>query len=162
MPQAAARRVLGPPPASTYSASSRGRQDRAHHRHRAGEVQDRDDEPRLQYPSAGSARADGACARLSALTGGVGVSCKRSARRQSGPRSGGHLGTSAATARSAKAGYCSRSHKSVLHYSALPWLSRGRVGLFRVVLPENVSSYKKGNRARPWPVRLPRRDRIPS
>jgi hypothetical protein len=99
---------------------------------------------------------------LSALTGGVGVSCKRSARRQSGPRSGGHLGTSAATARSAKAGYCSRSHKSVLHYSALPWLSRGRVGLFRVVLPENVSSYKKGNRARPWPVRLPRRDRIPS
>ena len=86
-----------------------GRQDRAHHRHRAGEVQDRDDEPRLQHPSAGSARADGACARLSALTGGVRVSCKRPARRQSGPRSGAHLGTSAATARSAKAGYCSRS-----------------------------------------------------
>src|SRR5262249_8702574 len=54
-----------------------GRQDRAHHRHRAGEVQDRDDEPRLQHPSAGSARADGACARLSALTGVVCVaSCK--------------------------------------------------------------------------------------
>src|SRR6266511_1329695 len=86
-----------------------GRQDRAHHRHRAGEVQDRDDEPRLQHPSAGSARADGACARLSALTGGVRVSCKRPARRQSGPRSGAHLGTSAATARSAKAAYCSRS-----------------------------------------------------
>ena len=34
-------------------------------------VQDRDDEPRLQHPSAGSARADGACARLSALTGVV-------------------------------------------------------------------------------------------
>jgi IS5 family transposase len=48
-------------------------------------------------------------ARLSALTGGVRVSCKRPARRQSGPRSGAHLGTSAATARSAKAGYCSRS-----------------------------------------------------
>ena len=56
-----------------------GRQDRAHHRHRAGKVQDRDDEPRLQHPSAGSARADGACARLSALTGGVRVSCKRPA-----------------------------------------------------------------------------------
>src|SRR5262245_3459974 len=27
-----------------------GRQDRAYHRHRADEVQDRDDEPRLQYP----------------------------------------------------------------------------------------------------------------
>src|SRR6266850_8031723 len=58
-----------------------GRKDRAHHRHRAGEVQDRDDEPRLQHPSAGSARAGGGCARLSALTGGVRVaSCKRSAR----------------------------------------------------------------------------------
>jgi hypothetical protein len=55
-------------------AFSSGRQDRAHHRHRAGEVQDRDDEPRLQHPSAGSARADGACARLSALAGGVRVS----------------------------------------------------------------------------------------
>jgi hypothetical protein len=43
---------------------------------------------------------------LSALTGGVRVPCKRPARRQSGPRSGAHLGTSAATARSA--GYCSR------------------------------------------------------
>ncbi len=37
------------------------------------------------------------------------MSCKRPARRQSGPRSGAHLGTSAATARSAKAAYCSRS-----------------------------------------------------
>jgi hypothetical protein len=43
----------------------------------------------MNLGSAGSARADGACARLSALTGGVGVSCKRPARRQSGPRSGG-------------------------------------------------------------------------
>ena len=32
-----------------------GRQDRAHHRHRAGEVQDRDDEPWLQHPPVGSA-----------------------------------------------------------------------------------------------------------
>jgi hypothetical protein len=45
---------------------------------------------------------------LSALTGGVRVaSCKRTARsparRQNGPRSGTHSGTSAATARSAKA-----------------------------------------------------------
>ena len=46
-----------------------GRQDRAHHRHGAGEVQDRDDEPRLQHPPAGSARADGGCARLSSLRG---------------------------------------------------------------------------------------------
>ena len=37
------------------------------------------------------------------------MSCKGPARRQNGPRSGAHLGTSAATARSAKAGYCSRS-----------------------------------------------------
>jgi len=29
-----------------------GRQDRAHHRHRTGEVQDRDDELRLQLPPA--------------------------------------------------------------------------------------------------------------
>src|SRR5258708_29898126 len=36
-----------------------GAQDRAYHRHRAGEVQDRDDEPRLQQPPAGSARAGG-------------------------------------------------------------------------------------------------------
>src|SRR5262249_2716328 len=93
-----------------------GRQDRAHHRHRASEIQDRHDEPRLQHPPAGSARADGSCTRLSALTGGVRVaSCKgpTPARRQNGPRSGTHLGTSAATARSAKteiaeSEYCSR------------------------------------------------------
>src|SRR6516225_6792945 len=54
-----------------------GRQDCAHHWHRAGEVQDWHDEPRLQHPPAGSARADGSCTRLSALTGGVRVaSCK--------------------------------------------------------------------------------------
>src|SRR5262249_5030656 len=93
-----------------------GRQDRAHHRHRASEIQDRHDEPRLQHPPAGSARANGICTRLSALTGGVRVaSCKgpTPARRQNGPRSGTHLGTSAATARSAKteiaeSEYCSR------------------------------------------------------
>src|SRR5262249_47327443 len=93
-----------------------GRQDRAHHRHRASEIQDRHDEPRLQHPPAGSARANGSCTRLSALTGGVRVaSCKRPtpARRQNGPRSGTHLGTSAATAHSAKteiaeSEYCSR------------------------------------------------------
>ena len=75
-----------------------GRQDRAHHRHRAGEVQDRDDEPRLQHPPVGSARADGGCARLSALRGGVRVtSCKGSriaVRHQSCSRSGTHPGTS--------------------------------------------------------------------
>src|SRR5262249_33193508 len=93
-----------------------GRQDRAHHRHRASEIQDRHDEPRLQHPPAGSARANGSCTRLSALTGGVRVaSCKgpTPARRQNGPRSGTHLGTSAATAHSAKteiaeSEYCSR------------------------------------------------------
>ena len=95
-----------------------GRQDRAHHRHRAGEVQDRDDEPRLQHPPAGSARAGGGGARLSALMGGVRVaSCKRgrAVAHQASQRSpiGTHLRTSAATARSAKAeiaesGYCSR------------------------------------------------------
>ncbi len=58
------------------------------------------------------------CARLSALTGGLRVgSCKRTARSPASvktvPDPGTHLGTSAATARSAKAeiaesGYCSR------------------------------------------------------
>jgi len=58
-----------------------GRQNRTHHRHRAGEVQNWDDEPRLQHPPVGSARADGGCARLSALTNGVRVaSCTRTAR----------------------------------------------------------------------------------
>src|SRR3982074_2198681 len=72
---------------------------------------------RLQHLPVGSARADGGCARLSALTGRVGVtSCKGSriaVRHQSRSRSGEHPGTSAATARSAKAeiteiGPCSR------------------------------------------------------
>src|SRR5262249_17491567 len=62
-----------------------GRQDRAHHRHRASEIQDRHDEPRLQHPPAGSARADGSCTRLSALTGGVRVaSCKGPRGRRPG------------------------------------------------------------------------------
>jgi hypothetical protein len=86
------------------------------HRHRAGEVQDRDDEPRLQHPSAGSARADGACARLSALTGGVRVSCKRPARRQSGPRSGGPtLARAPQPLAQPKRGIVRGPHKSVLH-----------------------------------------------
>ena len=91
-----------------------GRQDRAHHRHRAGEVQDWDDEPRLQHSPPGSARADGGCARLSTLTGGVrAASCKRTARSPAASKRS-PLGTSAATARSARAeitesGYCSRS-----------------------------------------------------
>src|SRR5262249_19955724 len=80
--------------------------------------QDWHDEPRLQHPPAGSARADGSCTRLSALTGWtpcgiVQRSARTPARRQNDPRSGTHLGTSAATARSAKAEiaeseYCSR------------------------------------------------------
>src|SRR6516225_10607457 len=62
-----------------------GRQDCAHHWHRAGEVQDWHDEPRLQHPPAGSARADGSCTRLSALTGGVRVaSCKGPRGRRPG------------------------------------------------------------------------------
>ena len=46
-----------------------GPQDRAHYRHGSGQVQDRDDEPRLQHTPAGAARADGGCARLSWLRG---------------------------------------------------------------------------------------------
>src|SRR5262245_30794536 len=62
-----------------------GRQDCAHHWHRAGEVQDWHDEPRLQHPPAGSARADGSCTRLSALTGGLRVpSCKGPRGRRPG------------------------------------------------------------------------------
>ena len=61
--------------------------DGAHHRHGAGEVQDRDDEPRLQHPPAGSDRAGGGRARLSALTGGVRVaSCKRIAQSPAQPQ----------------------------------------------------------------------------
>jgi hypothetical protein len=53
--------------------------------HRAGEVQDRDDEPRLQHSPAGSARAAGVCAGLSALTGGVrAASCNGARGRQPG------------------------------------------------------------------------------
>ena len=94
-----------------------GRQDRAHHRHRAGEVQDRDDESRLQHPPAGPAQAGGGCARLKrSRVESVWRRAKgpRSpAKRQKRPRSRTHLGTSAATARSAKAEiaeseYCSR------------------------------------------------------
>src|ERR1700747_3683336 len=95
-----------------------GRQDCAHHWHRAGEVQDWHDEPRLQHPPAGSARADGSCTRLSTITGGLRIaSCKGPRGRRPGVknalRSGTHLGTSAATTRSAKAEiaeseYCSR------------------------------------------------------
>src|SRR5262249_34413209 len=59
--------------------------DCAHHWHRAGEVQDWHDEPRLQHPPAGSARADGSCTRLSALTGGLRVpSCKGPRGRRPG------------------------------------------------------------------------------
>src|SRR5262245_16842019 len=111
-----------------------GRQDRAHHWHRAGEVQDWHDEPRLQHPPAGSARVDGSCTRLSALTGGVRMaSYKRTARtparRQNGPRSGTHLGTSAATARSAKteideSQYCSRFPSVRLAYDGSAFFHR--------------------------------------
>jgi IS5 family transposase len=84
------------------------------HRHRAGEVQDRDDEPRLQHPPAGSARADGACACLSALTGVVCVaSCKRPRNRRPGVKTAPDRGLTLVRAlhstRSAKSGYCSRS-----------------------------------------------------
>jgi transposase, IS5 family len=95
-----------------------GRQDRAHHWHRAGEVQDRDDESRLQYPPAGSARANGGFARLSALTGGVRVaSCKGPRGCRPGvktvPDRGLTLTRALHPARSAKpeiaeSGYCSR------------------------------------------------------
>src|SRR5262245_52252950 len=76
------------------------------------------DESRLQHPPAGSARAGGGRARLSALTGGVrAASCNRIARSpskpQDGPDRGTHPGASAATTRPAKAkipeiGYFSR------------------------------------------------------
>src|SRR2546430_1282476 len=96
-----------------------GRQDCAHHRHRAGEVQDRDDEPRLHYPPAGSARADGGCARLSALTAGVRVaSCKRRRGRRPGVKKVPDRGLTSARARGnapsakteiAQSWYCSKS-----------------------------------------------------
>ena len=56
-----------------------GPQDRAHHRHGAGEVQDRDDEPRLQHAPAGAAREGGGRARLSWCVGGVCVASPKTA-----------------------------------------------------------------------------------
>ena len=78
------------PVSSTYSASSRARWAARSCAPSAsrGRGSRSGDEPGLRHPSVGSARADGACARLSALTGGVRVSCKRPARRQSGPDRG--------------------------------------------------------------------------
>src|SRR6266404_8670085 len=106
-----------------------GRQDRAHHRHRAGEVQDRDDEPRLQHPSAGSARADGACARLSVLTGVVCVaSCKRPRNRRprvkTAPDRGLTLVRALHPTRSAKRGYCSRSPYVITRIDDPNWAER--------------------------------------
>jgi hypothetical protein len=43
------------------AAKFEGRQDRAHHQYRAGEIQVRNEEPRLQHPPAGPAGADGSC-----------------------------------------------------------------------------------------------------
>ena len=77
-----------------------GRQDCAHHWHRAGEVQDWDDEPRLQHPPAGSARPDGSCTRLSALTGGVRMaSCKGPRGRRPGVKTVPDRGLTSARAR---------------------------------------------------------------
>ena len=55
------------PASSTYSATRRTRwaADRADYRHRSREIQDRNDEPRLQHPPTCAARAGGGCARLS-------------------------------------------------------------------------------------------------
>jgi len=82
-------------------------------------AQDRDDEPRLHYPPAGSARADGGCARLSALTAGVRVaSCKRRRGRRPGVKKVPDRGLTSARARGnapsakteiAESWYCSRS-----------------------------------------------------
>jgi hypothetical protein len=80
----------------------------------------------MNLGSAGSARADGACARLSALTGGVGVSCKRPARRQSGPRSGGppwHERRNRSLSQSRV--LFEIPHKSVLHLQRAPLVIPG-------------------------------------
>src|SRR5262245_27511001 len=83
-----------------------GRQDRAHHSHRAGEVQDWHDEPRLHPPawfsSSGWQLHPLECAHGWTPCGIVQRAARTPARRQNGPRLGTHLGTSAATARSAK------------------------------------------------------------
>src|SRR6516225_8984393 len=111
-----------------------GRQDRAHHRHRASEIQDRHDEPRLQHPPAGSARADGSCTRLSVLTGGVRVhrAKHRADASQASKRSpiGDSPWHERCNARSAKteiaeSEYCSRFPR---FYHVLESISRGRCG----------------------------------
>jgi hypothetical protein len=95
-----------------------GRQDRAHHRHCAGESQDWDG---TSVITSASARTGGGCARLSALTGGVRVALVQNDRTvahqaSKRSRSGAHSGTSAAIARSPEAEiaeikYCSRCPK---------------------------------------------------
>jgi IS5 family transposase len=97
-----------------------GRKDRAHHRHRAGEVQDRDDEPRLQHPPAGSARADSGCARLSALAGGVRVaSCKGPRGRRAGGKMVPDRGRAPARARQPLAQPRQKSPKAAIVRGAL-------------------------------------------
>jgi transposase, IS5 family len=70
-----------------------GPQDRSHHRHCAGEVQDRHDEPRLQHPPSGSDRAGGGGACLSGRRGwslhrvaqiGLAAPCGASKRARNG------------------------------------------------------------------------------
>src|SRR5262245_31242318 len=107
-----------------------GRQDRAHHRHRASEIQDRHDEPRLQHPPAGSARANGSCTRLSALTGGVRVaSCKGPRGRRPGVKTVPDRGLTSERALQLPAQPRQKSLKASIvrgsHYKDLASLKRG-------------------------------------
>src|SRR5262249_38943057 len=92
------------------------------------------DEPRLQHPPAGSARADGSCTRLSALTGGLRVpSCKGPRGRRPGVKTVPDRGlTSAQTLqplaqlrqKSPKATIVRGSHKAAIDGEETVWIHR--------------------------------------
>src|SRR5262249_39375777 len=113
------------------------RQDRAHHWHRAGEVQDWHDEPRLQHPPAGSARADGSCTRLSALTGGLRVaSCKGPRGRRPGVKTVPDRGLTSAQALQPLAQLRQKSPKASIVRGSLFGKDHGRIAFHDKPFPK--------------------------
>src|SRR5262245_64721715 len=143
-----------------------GRQDRAHHRHRASEIQDRHDEPRLQHPPAGSARAGGSCTRLSALTGGLRVaSCKGPRGRRPGVKTVPDRGLTSARALQPlpKGSIVRGSHKSIFTACRISYPIAATTFLtaifimYEVARPESPTQ-ELGWRANAWRNRLWIRD----
>src|SRR5262249_1175948 len=120
-----------------------GRQDCAHHWHRAGEVQDWHDEPRLQHPPAGSARADGSCTRLSALTGGLRVpSCKGPRGRRTGVKTVPDRGLTSAQTLQPLAQLRQKSPKASIVRGSLKLLQDPRSGVQISLMVSGISDGK--------------------